>query len=564
MSYFPPTIRYEYAEESNTSQPSMYAADPPLFKEDVPDEAQYFLHSNGSSNPSLPFPSSTMVHDDENLPPSAVAFSSFGIADISHEFHHIQPTPSSSSVDYYYWQSDEASSSSVGGDEKRRPTYVQYDDRIQMRQCDGDGSAQILNFPTVHAHQRHQFVHGETVSLPPERSDPGTMPSLAEQLTMRRVPLQSMENSSVRSNPKDSEDFSPTICFSIGKTEAVESIPQKRSGPPAHWRVEESEKKQKRTVKKAPFHKSTTSEMDEGGRQLIVVRGADSFRLNDDDDEERTADIGERAGPSVARNGFVKPAYSYSCLIGLSMKNSDTGELTVSEIYAFLCHHFPYFREAPSGWKNSVRHNLSLNKCFQKIEVETPGSHGRKSCLWRMNPQKCAKMDQELGKWRDRDEKRILDAMEMPQNLDALQNGTIGMPPNMKPRRFSIPLTVIECNHQSVDVRSSSGNVQQQQNFVSTPLPLRTGRSSSIFLLFLSRNAHDQNNCASLTDSDRQRHSAHAQAARKLENLLQQKQISSDPVADETTNYFGGFTLIGGPSGSGGKKRRPSRTFAMD
>ena len=33
---------------------------------------------------------------------------------------------------------------------------------------------------------------------------------------------------------------------------------------------------------------------------------------------------------------------------------------------------------------------------------------------------------------------RILNAMENPEDLDALQNGTMGMPPNMKPRRFSV------------------------------------------------------------------------------------------------------------------------------
>ena len=39
---------------------------------------------------------------------------------------------------------------------------------------------------------------------------------------------------------------------------------------------------------------------------------------------------------NIAPNGFIRPAYSYSCLIWLSLKNSYDGELTVSEIYAFL------------------------------------------------------------------------------------------------------------------------------------------------------------------------------------------------------------------------------------
>lgn len=41
---------------------------------------------------------------------------------------------------------------------------------------------------------------------------------------------------------------------------------------------------------------------------------------------------------------------------------------TANKIIFIFSEHFPYFRTAPNGWKNSVRHNLSLNKCFEKIE----------------------------------------------------------------------------------------------------------------------------------------------------------------------------------------------------
>ncbi|PNI64838.1 FOXN4 isoform 5, partial [Pan troglodytes] len=51
-------------------------------------------------------------------------------------------------------------------------------------------------------------------------------------------------------------------------------------------------------------------------------------------------------------------------------KNSKTGSLPVSEIYSFMKEHFPYFKTAPDGWKNSVRHNLSLNKCFEKVDKQ--------------------------------------------------------------------------------------------------------------------------------------------------------------------------------------------------
>ncbi|XP_049301729.1 uncharacterized protein LOC125775214 [Anopheles funestus] len=120
---------------------------------------------------------------------------------------------------------------------------------------------------------------------------------------------------------------------------------------------------------------------------------------------------------------FPKPAYSYSCLIAMALKNSRSGSLPVSEIYSFMCEHFPYFKTAPTGWKNSVRHNLSLNKCFEKIEKPAMNGGQRKGCLWAMNPAKIVKMDEEVQKWSRKDPLAIRRAMVHPEHLEALERG---------------------------------------------------------------------------------------------------------------------------------------------
>ncbi|KAK6634787.1 hypothetical protein RUM44_000034 [Polyplax serrata] len=127
----------------------------------------------------------------------------------------------------------------------------------------------------------------------------------------------------------------------------------------------------------------------------------------------------------LVKSSYPKPAYSYSCLIAMALKNSPNGSLPVSEIYNFMCEHFPYFKTAPNGWKNSVRHNLSLNKCFEKIEKPATNGSQRKGCLWAMNPKKIGKMDEEVQKWSKKDKLAIKKSMIYPESLDALERGEL-------------------------------------------------------------------------------------------------------------------------------------------
>ncbi|KAM6155261.1 forkhead box protein N4 [Rhynchocyon petersi] len=116
---------------------------------------------------------------------------------------------------------------------------------------------------------------------------------------------------------------------------------------------------------------------------------------------------------------YPKPIYSYSCLIAMALKSSKTGSLPVSEIYSFMKEHFPYFKTAPDGWKNSVRHNLSLNKCFEKVENKMSGS-SRKGCLWALNLARIDKMEEEMHKWKRKDLAAIHRSMANPEELDKL------------------------------------------------------------------------------------------------------------------------------------------------
>ncbi|XP_071559148.1 uncharacterized protein Jumu [Temnothorax nylanderi] len=161
-------------------------------------------------------------------------------------------------------------------------------------------------------------------------------------------------------------------------------------------------------IRKQMSYNNNVHDVSTGATTTVMIQAAK---------REKDLTVGNRD------NSYPKPAYSYSCLIAMALKNSRTGSLPVSEIYNFMCRHFPYFTTAPTGWKNSVRHNLSLNKCFEKIEKPPGNGSQRKGCLWAIHPSKVAKMDEEVRKWSRKDPTAIKRAMVNPDQLELLERG---------------------------------------------------------------------------------------------------------------------------------------------
>ncbi|KAG5266677.1 hypothetical protein AALO_G00234880 [Alosa alosa] len=104
------------------------------------------------------------------------------------------------------------------------------------------------------------------------------------------------------------------------------------------------------------------------------------------------------AGQSGERDSVKsKPPFSFSLLIYMAIEQSPSKSLPVKDIYGWILEHFPYFSSAPTGWKNSVRHNLSLNKCFRKVEKNLGKVNGKGS-LWCVDPEYRPNLIQALKK----------------------------------------------------------------------------------------------------------------------------------------------------------------------
>ncbi|XP_027697029.1 forkhead box protein P3 [Vombatus ursinus] len=100
------------------------------------------------------------------------------------------------------------------------------------------------------------------------------------------------------------------------------------------------------------------------------------------------------------RSHNLRPPFTYATLIRWAILEAPEKQRTLNEIYHWFTHTFAFFRTHPATWKNAIRHNLSLHKCFVRVENE-------KGAVWTVDEFEFRKKRSPRPS-RDQDLKRLL------------------------------------------------------------------------------------------------------------------------------------------------------------
>ena len=116
--------------------------------------------------------------------------------------------------------------------------------------------------------------------------------------------------------------------------------------------------------------------------------------------------MGSRSAQEVRKKSdHKKPQESYIAMISSAILSTPDKRMTLSEINEYLMKNYECFQGEYQGWKNSVRHNLSFNKCFVKI-LRKPSRNWGKNNYWGVEETSLKDYLREDGKFRRRRRKK--------------------------------------------------------------------------------------------------------------------------------------------------------------
>uniref|UniRef100_A0A671WN26 Forkhead box Q2 n=1 Tax=Sparus aurata TaxID=8175 RepID=A0A671WN26_SPAAU len=102
----------------------------------------------------------------------------------------------------------------------------------------------------------------------------------------------------------------------------------------------------------------------------------------DEEQQEEGEETTTTSTSSSPEKSADKPNQSYIALISKAILASEQKKLLLCDIYQWIMDHYPYFKSKDKNWRNSVRHNLSLNDCF----IKSGRSDNGKGHFWAIHP----------------------------------------------------------------------------------------------------------------------------------------------------------------------------------
>ncbi|KAF9135450.1 transcription factor [Mortierella sp. 14UC] len=191
-----------------------------------------------------------------------------------------------------------------------------------------------------------------------ENCPPTPLPAPKSRKRSRSVVVKGVDSMSVQA--RSSESDTPSKCGATGD-KAVEA------GVEGKVRTSKVKGERRDISKETSRIDVVDSTRGDGVTTAAVIAAAASS----DSSTAATADM------------YRKPDISYSHLILHAISQSPNEQLTLREIYAWIEARHPFYRDTPTGWQNSIRHNLSSSKAFVKLERAKNDTN--KGCFWTLH-----------------------------------------------------------------------------------------------------------------------------------------------------------------------------------
>ena len=113
----------------------------------------------------------------------------------------------------------------------------------------------------------------------------------------------------------------------------------------------------------SPSQYSTTNNLSP-----FTITSSSPQQLNNKDQSSSSVEEVERSASTEEETLEGKPTQSFVEIIGKTLLSFPSHRALLGDIYSQVAEKYPYFgkNKSSSAWKNSIRHNLSINECFIK------------------------------------------------------------------------------------------------------------------------------------------------------------------------------------------------------